>query len=335
MTPEQELCKEIFERREKRLADKIKPWPRKNVIASDIPWCERQGVYSIVAWDKRQPHDTRLQARFEKGDMEQGQVERELGEMGLRVVETECPLPREMFQKYGITGRIDFKLEWRGKRVPCEVKSMHPRFWDKFKTVDDLKGYLFTARYYRQMQIYLLGNNEEGGLFILTDCLGHWTLIPCPLDYQEAEHCLQMAEAINEAVAEKRLPERIPYDDEICGRCAFTHECIPDIEQRAAVVFEDDPEAAAEFETKLSRRAELADAAKEFETLDKEVKDEFKERYVSRDIRIAQIGEWTLTGTNRVTTRYEIPDEEKPKYAKKVAYWVTKIARLGAKAEAA
>ncbi len=331
-----DLCKEIAERREKRLQSKITAWPRKNVIASDIPWCTRQGVYAITHWDKRKPHDTRLQARFDKGKQEEENALRELGELGFEVVEREIPLPKDMQDRYGITGRIDCKVLYRGKRIPTEVKSMHPMFFDKFDTLDDLKSDLFTSRYVRQLTIYLLATNEEEGMFLITDCLGHWKLIPCPLDYQEAEHCLQVAEEINAAVAAKTLPDRIPYDDEICGKCAFIQECLPDLEARARAGFEDDPEAEQDFQKRLERRETLQEGAKEYERLDKEIKDEFKQRYAERDIRILMVGDFTVSCKSQVRTFYEIPDEDKPKYATKKPILMTTIKRTSAsRAEAA
>src|SRR3990167_1457285 len=72
------LAEQIQAKRLMKLESKIKPYPRKNVIASDIPHCARAGVYGILHWDQNKLHDADLQARFDAGNYEERDVLSEL-----------------------------------------------------------------------------------------------------------------------------------------------------------------------------------------------------------------------------------------------------------------
>jgi len=313
------FANEILNKRNKRLESKINKWPRKHTIASDIPICSRQGVYSILNWDERKMHDATLQARFDKGIQEEANLIKELVDLGYEVIEQQVPLAKDMTDKYNLSGKIDGKLKFNGSRIPFEVKSMNPFSYNKVGTLDDVKGDIFMSRYYRQMQVYLLGHNEEFGLFFFTDCLGHWKIVPCPLDYQEGENILKKVEEISKHVVERTLPVRIPYDSVICGYCAFNHICLPDIINESKVKFENN----VEFESMLKRRGELQPAVKEFEELDDKIKNSVKE------MPMVSIGNWLITGKWQERKTFNIPELIKKQYEVVKKYWITKISKQG------
>jgi hypothetical protein len=145
--------------------------------------------------------------------------------------------------------------------------------------------------------------------------LGHWKIIPVELNYTDAESVLQTVEAINQNVADKTLPDRIPYDADVCGYCAFSHICLPDIVNEAIVKWEDNPAVAG----MLDRLAELKPIHKEYESLYEQVKEIFK------NVRLAIVGKWTVTGKLSKRKSYEIPDDIKMKYAKSTESWLMKI----------
>ena len=62
--------------------------------------------------------------------------------------------------------------------------------------------------------------------------------------------------------------------------------------------------------------------AKEYEELDKEIKEKFKGK-------TAVVGDFIIESKELVRKAYEIPDEVKKAYEKQMTYWVTKIKRLG------
>lgn len=309
------LAREIIEKRRSRLSSDIKVWPRSNTYASQVPTCLRQGVYAITEWDKTKLHDADLQARFNKGKQEETNLISELMALGYEIVEQQVPLDKALTDKYKLSGKIDGKIKFGGHRIPFEVKSMHPLSFAKVNAISDIKNDSFMVKYYRQMQVYLLGHNEAAGLFILTDCLGHWKIIPVELNYSDAESVLQTVEAINRHVSDKSLPDRIPYDADVCGYCSFSHICLPDIVNEAIVQWEDNPVVVG----MLDRLGELKPAHKEYEGLYEQVKEIFK------NVRLAIVGKWTVTGKLSKRKSYEIPDDIKLKYAKSTESWLMKI----------
>jgi hypothetical protein len=77
-----------------------------------------------------------------------------------------------------------------------------------------------------------------------------------------------------------------------------------------------------ELEAKLDRRGELELAAKEFEALDKEIKEGFKGRPG------AVVGDWLIESKSYEMTAYEIPKEIKAQYAIKRPAYRTSIERI-------
>lgn len=309
------LAKEILEKRKQRLASDIKVWPRSNTYASQVPTCIRQGYYAIKEWDKAKLHDAELQARFNKGKQEETNLIAELVSLGYEIVEQQVPLDKALTERYRLSGKIDGKIKHGGRRIPFEVKSMHPMSFSKVNTIADIKDDSFMIKYYRQMQVYLLGHNEPAGLFFLTDCLGHWKIIPVELNYEDAESVLQTVEAINKHVAGNSIPDRIPYDSDICGFCSFAHICLPDVINEAIVQWENNPKVSS----MLDRISELKPAHKEYEGLYEQAKEIFK------NVRLAVVGKWTVTGKASKRKSYEIPEDVKQKYLKSTESWLMKI----------
>lgn len=335
-----DMVGQITAYREKLLAAKIKAWPKANTYASNIPACTRQGVYEILAWDQKKLHDTHLQARFEEGNRQEDWVLAELTKLGthldFRIVETQVPLSKDMTDRYRLSGKIDAKIQFDGRRVPVEVKSMHPMFYDKVNTVADLLSDAFLSRYYRQMQAYMLGHNEQDCLLVLTDCCGHWKFLVIELDLAYAEeHVLKKLEQINQYVDLNRgktdgweLPERIPYDEDLCAKCAFAHICLPDVLNKARVRFAND----TELDHFLTEHAQLASAKKAYDELHERLKEVFES---SRDPIVAT-DNWVVTGKTSERPSPLSPkddwdaedrkkfEELKKKYAKKTVAWLWK-----------
>lgn len=309
------LAREILEKRRARLQSEIKVWPRSNIYASQINSCTRQGVYQLTEWDKAKLHNEVLQARFNKGRQEETNLITELVSLNYEIVEQQVPLEKAMTERYRLSGKIDGKIKYGGRRIPFEVKSMHPMSFSKVNTIADIKDDSFMVKYYRQMQVYLLGHNEPAGLFFLTDCLGHWKIIPVELNYEDAEQILQIVEAINKHVKAGSLPDRIPYDPDICGFCSFAHICLPDVVNEAIVKWENNPKVA----NLLDRLSELKPSHKEYEALYEEFKEIFK------GVPLAVVGKWTVTGKLSKRKTYDVPDDIKAKYIQSSETWLLKI----------
>lgn len=276
------LRDEILERRNKILASKIKKYRPNNFWASAISECDREMCYSILNWEDKQMYDEHLQARFDKGRQEEKNVIIELMDMGYDIQSTQLPIAvKNRKGEIICTGKLEGRIRppsWKKKYV-FEIKSMHPDIFKQVNTYDDLDKKPWLRRYKRQMQVYLFGHNEEMGILILTDCLGHWKIIPVYLDFGEAEFIIQRLERNWVSVKKNKLPDRMKFKNEICSKCNFNHICLPDIEGRMAELVDN-----KEIEEQLERRKELHSLAKEYDKIDKELKAIYKKS--KRDVII-------------------------------------------------
>lgn len=266
-----QLIGEMIEKRRATLAAKINKYPRERFIASDIGDCDRQMVHSVLDWDKRPLHDEGLQALFDSGNREEESVKARMAADGWQVTHQQTPF--EIKNKAGevmCRGKIDGKIIYNRLAIPWEVKSMDSNIFRSITGLDDFKKKPHLRKYIRQMQLYLFGNNAEAGLFTLSD-FRREKYIPVALDLGECEHILQRLERNWEHVKAKTYPERMDYDNTICGRCPYIHVCLPDVKNTGAKFIDND-----ELLTTLNRIEELKPLSKEYDTLDKEVKSAFR-----------------------------------------------------------
>lgn len=326
------LAQEIVRVRREDLQKKITQYPRKNAILSDIGDCQRQMVYSVLDWDKKPLHDEDLQARFEVGNLWEREIVRELQGLGFKITLSQLPvIVRGRDGEIIATGRIDGFIgdEHRGNLIPFEIKSMAPNVFNGVKTLEDLQKKPWLRKYTRQLQMYMFGNNVEQGLFIFTDCLGHWKVFPVYLDYGECEAILQKLERVHAAIKAKTYPDRIPYDQSICGKCQFAAICLPDVINRPAD-FIDNPE----LENDLDRHEELKPLASEYTELHDKIKETF------HGIEKAVVGtKYIVQSLPSQRTTYELPPEAeeqiaeiKQAHAKKVPVMRLVIQKLDGKA---
>jgi CRISPR/Cas system-associated exonuclease Cas4 (RecB family) len=266
--------------------------------------------------------DENVQARLNEGTAQGEKIKRELMELGYRVVRAEETVEvRGKGNTLLSRGRIDFMFDWkrtnseRSQAVPCEVKSMNPNVYKTINEYRDFTKKPYLRKYIRQMQMYLYGTGKEYGLFLITDCLGGWKLIPVYLDYEECEMILKRLEKIHEYIAKKELPERISYSEEICGRCNFVHVCLPDIVNEGIEII-DKPE----FTAKLERRNELLPLSKEFDELDGEVKDTAK--MYGKDLIV---GDFQIIIRKGKMTKYDVPQEVKLPFKTEIETCTVKI----------
>ena len=313
-----DLCDEISRRRTEALERRIEKYPRNNPIASDIGECGREMVLSILHWQDRALPSPDLKARFERGNLVEDTVLRELSSLGISV-RVERP-PFEIRDRNGrliLRGKVDGFVKWENAEYPMEVKSLDANVFRQVETVEDFQRWIWASKYPRQLQAYLYANNLEEGFFLLDDCMGHWKLIPVQLDFAEMEKILQRCERAVESVEsiragtgeESALPE-YHKDPAVCRRCwAFGRVCAPPADYHG-LVMADDPE----FEQALDRRGELQTAHKEYESLDKTI----KERVKGKDGIV--VGAWLIQGKEIPRKGYIVQDTK---------YWLAKITKTG------
>lgn len=287
---------------------KIKMWPVNANRAGELGHpCDRYLVYLRTRGMERPLHDVGLQFIFDDGNVHEASVLRDLQDAGIKIIEQQRAFE---WKKYQITGRIDGKIQDNGNIIPIEIKSFNDWNWKAINSVEDMfkSKAVYMKKYPAQLTLYLIMDEKEEGLFILKNKVnGLLKQIPIKLDFSYAETLIQKAERINVHIQAGTLSDRIPYTDNICGVCPFSHICLPDVTHEATLI--DDPE----LEIKLDRRAELKEAKDEFENLDKEIKEFLKEKPQ------VVIGSWQITGKWIDKKGFTIPNSR---------YWQIQIKKL-------
>jgi hypothetical protein len=329
------LISTIETTREKKFRSNIKAKPRASIWASQFTDCERQMTYEFLNWQDKKLHTWELEALFEAGREEELSFKAQLSDIGRRAspsfelveggasMEANAPA-RELSEKYGIHGYLDTKFKFEGKRILCEMKLMNQHGFDAIRPgvagVEDLARNLFYRKYLRQGQMYMAAGGDPVLIFALTDGRGRWKFVILERDQKEIDRLLAVATRVNMNVAAKTLPDRIPYDTSMCGRCAFQHVCIPDIKAVPSQKIEGN-EMLAEM---LERRDQIVDRWREVEKIDKGIKALFE------DVKdgVFTSGNFVITRKGSETTRYELPDDIKAKYAVKKPMFKNKIERF-------
>jgi CRISPR/Cas system-associated exonuclease Cas4 (RecB family) len=290
-------------------ARKIKQYPVNSNRASDlgIP-CVRYHVLNRTRWEERSLHDVGLQMVFDMGTEIEEIVLKELAEAGIKVIEQQRSF---QWKEYGITGHIDGMILEDGKAIPMEIKSCSPFVFKAINSIDDLKRgkYAYLRKYPTQLNLYLLMDNKERGLFLFKDKVsGAIKEIPMDIDYELGEETLKRAEAINAHLAAGTMPE--PINEEMwCGNCAYAHICLPDHIGKEVEI------DTGELATMLDRLEALKPAVKEYEEID----DQVKKAVEGREKVLA--GGWFVTGKWYDRKSYDIPVELKAQYEKVTQYW--------------
>lgn len=330
-SPADALADAITTRRQEALVRRVTAYPRKNSILSDVHDCERYMTYAVLDWEKRPVHDAELQARFDAGNVWEKQIVMDLLSMGFEFQASQTPVTiKNRSGEIIATGRIDGFIRWESRKIPVEIKTMTPYLFDQLKTVEDFQKKPWLRKYPRQLMLYMFGNNEEWGLFIVTNGLGAWKLLVLSLDYGECEALLQKLERVHNAIQKKTYLDRIPYDPGTCGKCPFALLCLPDVINKAAESI-DNPALEAD----IARHEELKPSASEYNTLHKKIKETFD------GVEKAIVGtRWLILSAPSKRTVYEVPEDVQAQiddlmkaHAKKVPCTILSIQDLHKKGE--
>lgn len=298
--------------------------------ASGIGLCSLEVLNQVRYWDRRPPPSPELQQRFDAGNVWERETNRMLMADGWDIAEQNVPFEiREDVPPHGnliiCTGHCDGVIRWNGRRIVYDVKSLHPNIYARVNTWQDFTRMGdFWTKYPRQMLIYLYHYAEPDGLFVLTDCMGHYKFVPLPLEpnLQLCEDALRTARSAAVArIAGTELPFLANRPD-VCLRCWCRKAgvCNPPLEFQAGASIEDD----FEIEAAMERMDELEPGATEYADLDKLVKKRFHETPDGQVI----VGDWLVTVKRRETTRYDVPPVISAPYAKQSQSVFTSWSRL-------
>ena len=304
-------------------AKSIKSWPHEWNRASEAGHpCVRFLVLSRTSNHLRALHDVGLQRIFDEGKIQEKALFREIEDAGLKVINQQRPYSEASVQ---LKGTVDGLLDLEVQKPPLELKSCSPNVFAAIRDMapeDMLRAkYSWIRKYPAQILLYMLMEGSELGLMVFKNkttgekCQKVFRLEGAMLEYTES--ILKKLEAVNAHVAAGTEPEAKLIDD--CKGCAFCKTaCFPGADYGPGIDILDDPELSV----KLDRRGELEPLAKEFDGLDKEIKDGFKGKPG------AVVGGWMIESKGYETTQYDIPKEIKAGYAVKKQAYRTSIERL-------
>ncbi len=305
----QPIKEQIEQAQGKWLQDKIFRGRWKSLRASGIgDICNRRLFYYLTCGEMAEEFTTDLIAIFEEGKEQEPAVRRYLSELGFEIKKAGFT---ETMESHGISGQVDGTLETNGNRYIVEIKTVSEYAWDNLNKPEDFnEGYY--VKWYAQMQIYLLLFNYEKGLFILKRKQAkQLKIVEITLDYDYAEGLLKKAEIVNKAIKENIPPDFLKSNPVECRRCAFSAKvCNPSMDFGEMQVIED-----ATLANKLARRDELAPLFSEYNKLDKEAKERF------REIPSAICANFSITGKAGVM-------KKQAQEAKEIPTWTTKIEKI-------
>lgn len=262
----------------------IKQSPVNTNRASDLGHpCVKYHVLNRTRWNERSLHNVNLQLTFDLGNVLEDVVLRDIQNAGFQVIEQQRAFS---WPEYQITGHLDAKVIIDGQAIPLEVKTASPYVFKAINSITDLTNgkYGYLKKYPAQLTLYCLMGNHEKGIFLFKDkSSGAMKEIEMPLDYELGEILLKRAEAINQHIKAGTMPE--PISEEMwCNGCPFAHICLP--EQIGKEVEVD----TGELSTMLDRLESLKPTVKEYDEIDKQVKETIK----GREKILA--GNWFITG---------------------------------------
>lgn len=291
-------AQQVNEALRESLEKQIKVYPCNNLRASNLGHpCERYLYLLIKHWDEQKPHDVGLQSIFNLGNALEAFTIDNIKAAGYEVI---TPTVRSWkIENPLVTGREDIRIKAEnGELIPVEIKGLSPQEWAKLNSVED---FLQSKRHYvrgypAQLQMYMLHFGKEYGFFALTNKLtGQTKFIEMRFDYDYAEGLLQKAERIYKAL-ETETPPECTDDISVCEGCQLQHICG---ECRRIPA---DIELDGELDELIDRKQELAEAKKEYESIDKQI----KERVGEREKIIS--GKYLITRTSFTKKAFTVPE---------------------------
>lgn len=270
------LRNEIIKKESERLSHKRSKYQPKNCTASGLVECLKERYHAIIDWKSKPISDDWLQARFEEGNEQERRILIKLLSNGFEISDNQHRFEiKDRSGRVILTGRIEGKIKYEGKYYPFEIKSMNPNIYAGIDKLEDFEKYSHTQKYPKQLMSYMYNESCDEGFFIITDCLGHFKIITVKLDYAMMEKEIQNCTFVQDCV-DKKCPPPFTDNKALCRKCwAAKTCCFPAMDFGEGMQVINDDELKAD----LDRRFELMPAAKEYDQVDKSIKERVKDFY--------------------------------------------------------
>jgi len=296
----------------------IRPCYVNNASKVGFP-CARYLVYRRLNWKDQTLPDTGLMYIFQEGNTHERAVVRLLADAGIEVIESQRTLDWPDIQA---SGHIDGQVKINGELLPIEIKSSNQFTWAKLNNQDDLKtsDKIWVKNWYGQLQLYLWMMSQPRMILLLKNKQsGQLKQIEIIIDMDYSDKLVKKLELVNKHVAEKTYPDRTS-DRTVCQWCDFRHICLPD-ENSDQIEITNIPELLE----LLEERESLRQAAKDYEAVDKKLKEYWKR---------TETGTYLVGGKFQVKlsmckrTIYAVPPEIKDKYKDSMEYSRATITKI-------
>ncbi len=310
MTATLETPAELLMRRYRDLkAKRADRRPVHSNTASKLAWpcpCNaRTGPRYLVLrrthWQAAPLPDAEMQMIFDEGRIQETALLRDLQDAGLDLIEQQAAVE---WRKFQITGHLDAKVLLDGEAIPLEAKSLSPFSWESHQCIDDFleSKWPWMRGYPGQLLIYMLLSNAERGLLVTKNkATGRLRAIDFSLSsyLNEAEELLRLAESANKHIEAGTVPDAVPFEEWVCGKCEMFCVCTPPVSANPADVLEDD-----QLLEMLSEREQLATGRSRYESLDKAIKSRFEMREEGE--RSWLCGDFAITTTAKEKERSQL-----------------------------
>jgi hypothetical protein len=155
---------------------------------------------------------------------------------------------------------------------------------------EDIDRFWYYRPYIDQVQMYMFGLEvSEITFFIKNKDTSQPTIFDIPIDMARVNANLEKADLINSCVKAKEPPPRQKWCEE-CAGCSFLQHCLPDIRGDGKLISLEQPEAGV-IEL-LERKNELSESYKEYEKINKLLKEYWKSRLGDDDYKLILMGDW-------------------------------------------
>ena len=293
--------------------------------ASELGWvsdCPRRLCLSRLCPEKRKDFDEKTKVRFQEGKKQEYLIREDLLAAGIKLIHP----GRLTWPALELTGELDDLVVLDGKEYPIDYKTCSSAMFSKVqraRSKDDLlkSPFIWIRHYPAQLQAYMLMTRKMPSVLFFKDKeSGQRHLVDVELDPAYASGLLEGLRYVNECVVKEDPPKA--EIKEACNACGFSDHCFPDVVGGASageleiVTEETWLMKLKEYQMLLDSGAQKA--AKEFDKLDKEIKEEFRGRKV-------------LCGSHLIESKpyfvpfYDVPKEEKEKYLKQREQFRTSI----------
>lgn len=279
--------------------------------------CARYQYHARVDWAKRPAPDERLAHVFHLGQELEEYVLSLVREVGVRVVKAQVA---GADADLDLVGHVDGFAVLGGKEVPLEVKSVNEHHWAAIRSWADLasESRPYMMRWALQLPIYMyLHGHEEGLYLLLNKATGEVKELAVTIE--EAWPLLERANEVlvgaREAIAAGTPPEPKPWTAAYCGSCWVRQAGLCPGAQVAPPA-EVDLDAVAEAAAVV---AETREAHQRYEAAQKALSAALSGLGLAPGQRVElPVGQAVVRVLAYETTRYDVPEEVRKQYAKKV-----------------